>query len=87
MGPLLGDRRAAQTRFGFSWAPAVSLRKPPIMSVGFAWISLILSTESRLFNALQGFLSEEFFLPVFGVAKEPSKWKPRIWHAESTDSS
>ena len=26
--------------FGFSWAVAVSLRKPPIMRVGFPWISL-----------------------------------------------
>jgi hypothetical protein len=27
-------------KFGFSWVVAVSLRKPPIMGVGFPWISL-----------------------------------------------
>jgi hypothetical protein len=26
--------------FGFSWPLAVSLRKPPLMAVGFSWISL-----------------------------------------------
>jgi hypothetical protein len=38
-------------RFGFSWLVAISMRRPPITSVGFPWI---LSSESILFNGLSG---------------------------------
>jgi hypothetical protein len=47
-------------KFGFSWVVAVSLRKPPIMGVGFPWI---LSSELRLFNALRGKTREKLFSP------------------------
>jgi hypothetical protein len=43
--------------FGFSWLVAVSLRRPPIMRVGFPWIS---SSESRLINGLRGIKREQF---------------------------
>ena len=33
-------RRVRTARFGFSWPVALSLRKPPLMRVGFPWISL-----------------------------------------------
>jgi hypothetical protein len=52
-------------RFGFSWALAVSLRKPcsdVLDYLGFPWI---LSFESRLFNGLRGVKREKFFVAVF----------------------
>jgi hypothetical protein len=55
--------------FGFSWPLAVSLRKPPLMTVGFPWI---LSSGSRLFNGLRSLRRRKFFLPLF-----PSRSKRR----------
>jgi hypothetical protein len=49
---------------------------PPFL--GFPWI---LSSESRFFNGLCGINREEFFLALFGVAKERSERQPTIWRA------
>ena len=65
---LGGLRDVVETiRFGFSWLLAVSLRKPPIMRVGFPWIS---SSESRLINGLRGINRSKFFLDLLSEAPE-----------------
>ena len=48
--------------FGFSWIVAVSPRKPLTMPIGFAWISLDFSSESKLINGLHGIFAGRIFL-------------------------
>jgi hypothetical protein len=74
---LLGGGPATSVRsirLGFL-SPGPFRREDPRLwvldSLGFPWI---LSSESRLFNGLRGFLPEEYFSPVFpGVMKGPQR--------------
>jgi len=66
--------------FGFPWRRAVSLRKPPIMRVGFPWIS---SSEARLFNGLRGIKRRKFFVIGFFVMSAAPGQEPASWHAKA----
>jgi hypothetical protein len=47
--------------FGFSWSPAVSLQKPPIMWVGLSWISLDSLVRIETFQWVTWHKARKFF--------------------------
>ena len=49
--------------FGFSWPLAVSLRRPPLMTVGFPWISLDSLVRIETFQWVARLLAGRIFLP------------------------
>src|SRR6476619_5097434 len=67
--------------FGFSWLVALSLRKPPLTSLGFPWI---LSSESRFINGLRGINRGKFFLALLSWREAPERGRG---HAEAQDCS
>jgi hypothetical protein len=84
---LDGGAPPSSTRFGFSWNGPFRCENPRfwgLEKLGFPWI---FSTESRLINGLHEIFSGSFFPRVFVVAKEPSKRRPTIRHAEGMDCS
>jgi hypothetical protein len=66
---------------------AVSLRKPPIMRVGFPWISLDSLVRIETYQWVTRDFQQKFFPRAFVVAKGLSKRRPTIRHAEEMDCS
>jgi hypothetical protein len=60
--------------FGFSWPLAVSLRKPPLMAVGFSWISLDSLVRIETFQRVTRLEAEKSFSSRFfhGVRSAPT---------------
>jgi hypothetical protein len=69
--------------FGFSWPLAVSLRKPPIMRVGFPWISLDSLVRIATFQLVTRLLAGKIFSSAFSVGLASL----RSWHMEAQDCS
>jgi hypothetical protein len=77
---LLGggrDVQSARPDLGSSWFVAVSLRKPPILGVGKAWISLDSLVKIDTYQRVTRISLESFFLTALVVAKEPARWLAR----------
>ena len=51
--------------FGFSWLRAVSLRRPPLMRVGFPWISLDCLVRIETYQWVTRFLAGRIFRALF----------------------
>jgi hypothetical protein len=91
---LLPRRRARDVGpvdpFGFSWRVAVSLRKPPFMSLGFPWISLDSLVRIETYQWVTRLLAGRIFLAPFSGEEAPEResaveamWKRRIVHGAS----
>jgi hypothetical protein len=61
------------TGFGLSWPQAILLRKPPIIGVGKAWISLDSLVRIETYQWVTQLFPASLFLPAFVVVKEPSE--------------
>ena len=79
--------KSGRSDLGFLGPSRVCCENPRFWGLEFLGFPWILSSESRLFNGLCGINREEFFLPLFGVAKERSERQPTIWRAKGTDCS
>ena len=84
---LAPSRRRARhsvrsTGFGFSWPPAVSLLKPPILGVGFPWISLDSLVQIGTFQWVTRNNREEFFHPLFRRERAVETASPRFGMAK-----
>jgi hypothetical protein len=64
--------------FGFSWPLAVSLRKPPIMRVGFPWISLDSLVRIETFQLVTRLLAGKIFSSAFSVGLEAPEREPAV---------
>ena len=74
--PRCVEKRA---RFGFSWAAAISRRKPPfrgLEKLGFPWI---LSCEMSLFNGLRRILAEKNFSRPLAPLRAARGGSARAW--------
>ena len=82
-GPPVGQAAS----FGFSWRVAVSQRKPPLLGVGFPWISLDSLVRIEPFQWVTGQKRGEYFWrPCPRVEKRPDGGCGR-GYAEAQDCS
>jgi hypothetical protein len=72
--------------FGFSWLAALSLRRPPLMSLGFSWISLDSLVRIETYQWVTRHKAEKLFSRASCLAFE-RRWdgSPRSWHVEGQD--
>ena len=72
----------------FSWPLAVSLRKPPLMAVGFSWISLYSLIRIEIFQWVRRLEAGKSFSRTFALALEAPQREARgRGHAEAPDCS
>ena len=64
--------------FGFSWPLAVSLRKPPLMAVGFSWISLYSLIRIDIFQWVRRLEAGKSFSRTFALALEAPQREPAV---------
>jgi hypothetical protein len=64
-GPLVWS-----IQFGFSWRAAVSLPRPPLMRLGFSWISLDSLVRIEPFQRVTRLVAGEIFLAPFSAARD-----------------
>ena len=62
--------------FGFSWLLAVLLRRPPLMSVGFPWISLDSLVRIETFQWVTRILARRIFPRAFSAGTEAPEREP-----------
>jgi hypothetical protein len=74
--------------FGFSWRLAVWLRRRPLMSLGFSWISLDSLVRNETFQWVTPVFRQEYFSRFFSMVLAAQGRKPAVLgHAEAPDCS